>query len=98
MDRHTLAGLGVDRVSLGVQDFAPRIQQAIGRIQPFDVVNRAVGELGNAGITRINLDLMYGLPGQTVREMFKLDATEPELDLSGTLGWPKVATLRTLSY
>lgn len=60
----TLAASGIDRVSLGVQCFSPEIQEQIGRIQPFDMVARRVGELRGAGIRHINLDLMYGLPGQ----------------------------------
>jgi oxygen-independent coproporphyrinogen-3 oxidase len=64
-----LASMGVNRVSFGVQDFSAAIQQAIGRIQPFDVVARAVNELREAGINRFNLDLMYGLPGQTVNDV-----------------------------
>ncbi len=73
-----LADLGVNRASLGVQDFSPRVQRAIGRIQPFDVVAAAVAHLRNAGIGRINVDLMYGLPRQTaddVRQNTQLAAT-----------------------
>jgi oxygen-independent coproporphyrinogen-3 oxidase len=65
----TLGHIGVSRASLGVQDFGAHIQQAIGRIQPFEVVERAVFELRDSGIERINLDLMYGLPGQTVDDV-----------------------------
>lgn len=60
-----LADLGVNRVSLGVQDFDPGVQTAINRVQSFDVVERAALGLRKAGITNINLDLMYGLPLQT---------------------------------
>lgn len=60
-----LASAGFNRVSLGVQDFNPHVQEAIGRIQPFEVVERAVGLLRVAGFRAINLDLMYGLPFQT---------------------------------
>ncbi len=59
-----LSEIGVNRVSLGVQDFAPHVQRAIGRIQPFDLVERSVALLREAGIASINLDLMYGLPQQ----------------------------------
>ena len=65
----TLAAIGVTRASFGVQDFNVHIQHAIGRIQPFATVQRAVGELRDAGIDRINLDLMYGLPGQTTDDV-----------------------------
>jgi oxygen-independent coproporphyrinogen-3 oxidase len=60
-----LGMLGVTRVSLGVQDFDPDVQKAIGRIQPFDQVERACSLLREAGIRKINLDLMYGLPLQS---------------------------------
>jgi oxygen-independent coproporphyrinogen-3 oxidase len=61
----SLARLGVNRVSLGVQEFAAHVQAAMGRVQPFPVVERAVLALREAGIDRINFDLMYGLPGQS---------------------------------
>jgi oxygen-independent coproporphyrinogen-3 oxidase len=78
----TLAGLGVNRVSFGVQEFAAHVQDAIGRIQPFAVVERAVLALREFGIDRINFDLMYGLPRQTaddVRRTVELAASlEPQ--------------------
>ena len=63
---HDLAALGINRVSLGVQDLDPRVQEAIGRVQPLDVVQTAVRALRRVGIDAINFDLMYGLPLQTV--------------------------------
>jgi oxygen-independent coproporphyrinogen-3 oxidase len=65
----TLAAIGVNRASLGVQDFTPRVQDAIGRVQPFDVVAGAIAALRHAGIERINIDLMYGLPLQTASDI-----------------------------
>ena len=64
-----LAAIGVDRTSLGVQDFSAHVQTAIGRVQPFGTVERAVVLLREAGISAINLDLMYGLPHQTERDV-----------------------------
>ncbi|HUO54807.1 MAG TPA: radical SAM protein, partial [Rhodoblastus sp.] len=64
-----LFGAGFNRVSLGVQDFNPHVQKAIGRIQPFEAVERAVGLLRVAGFRAINLDLMYGLPFQTEEDV-----------------------------
>jgi len=55
---------GITRVSLGVQDLNPQVQEAIGRVQPFAVVERAVTHLRDAGIEQICFDLMYGLPHQ----------------------------------
>jgi len=60
-----LAGVGVSRASLGVQDFEPRVQRAIGRQQSVEQTARAADGLREAGIVHINLDLMYGLPHQT---------------------------------
>ena len=64
-----LAALGVTRASLGVQEFSPHVQEAIGRIQPFETVRAAVDALRGAGVTRINVDLMYGLPGQSIADL-----------------------------
>jgi oxygen-independent coproporphyrinogen-3 oxidase len=66
---------GLTRASLGVQDLAPHVQEAVNRIEPFEVVAQAVGWLRQAGIASINLDLMYGLPRQTVDDVIStLDA------------------------
>ena len=51
-----------------MQDFAPQVQKAIGRIQPFAQVGRAVGALHGVGIENINIDLMYGLPHQSIED------------------------------
>jgi len=62
----TLAAIGVNRASLGVQDVNAQVQQAIGRIQPVSDVERAVMHLREGGITQLNFDLIYGLPHQTL--------------------------------
>jgi oxygen-independent coproporphyrinogen-3 oxidase len=56
---------GLSRASLGVQDLDPEVQRAIGRLESFEVVERAVGWLRQAGVLSVNFDLMYGLPRQT---------------------------------
>ncbi|HVN44386.1 MAG TPA: radical SAM family heme chaperone HemW [Steroidobacteraceae bacterium] len=56
---------GVTRVSLGAQSFDARALQALGRIHSPEETVRAVAELEAAGCGNFNLDLMYGLPGQT---------------------------------
>jgi len=66
-----LAGIGINRASLGVQDFAPHVQQAIGRIQSYDVVARAAALLRESGIRYLNIDLMYGLPRQTTEDVIR---------------------------
>jgi len=66
-----LARLGINRASLGVQDFTPHVQNAIGRVQPFEQVADAVALLRDSGIERINMDLMYGLPRQSVADVIR---------------------------
>lgn len=61
-----LASIGVNRASLGVQDFDPAVQAAIGRIQPEETVTAAVEQLREAGISSLSFDLIYGLPEQNV--------------------------------
>lgn len=62
----TLGFCGVTRASLGVQSFDPAVQRAINRLQSFDQTARCVGQLRRANIGRLNFDLLYGLPQQTV--------------------------------
>jgi len=64
-----LAAMGTTRVSLGVQDFNPAVQRAIGRMQGLDLTARCVERLRGVGIDAINLDLIYGLPMQTVESV-----------------------------
>jgi len=64
-----LSGIGVTMASLGVQTFAPNLQKAIGRVQPDADIARATEMLRRAGITSLNYDLMYGLPGQTLSDV-----------------------------
>lgn len=66
-----LARAGVNRASLGVQDFNEHVQKAINRIQPFEMTAQVVGWLRDAGIDAINFDLMYGLPYQTVDDVHR---------------------------
>ena len=61
-----LARAGVNRASLGVQSFDPKVQRAINREQSFEQTERASAGLRRAGVSGINFDLIYGLPHQTV--------------------------------
>jgi oxygen-independent coproporphyrinogen-3 oxidase len=63
------AAAGATRASIGVQDFDPQVQQAINRAQTFDCTRRAMDGLRAAGVERINIDLLYGLPHQSVRSV-----------------------------
>lgn len=60
-----LTSIGVNRASVGIQDFDPTVQGAIGRIQPWHASASTVARLRQIGIRSINLDLLYGLPYQT---------------------------------
>lgn len=73
------AALGVTRASIGVQDLNPEVQLAINRWQPFEVVASAAERMRGSGIQRLNFDLMYGLPHQTVERV--LATTERILTL-----------------
>jgi oxygen-independent coproporphyrinogen III oxidase len=61
-----LAGLGFNRISLGVQDFDHAVQQAVNRVQSVEETLRIVESARRHGIDAINFDLIYGLPKQTV--------------------------------
>lgn len=60
-----LATAGLTRASLGVQDFDPKVQNAINRHQSFDLTQKVVHGLRSRGAVSVNLDLLYGLPHQT---------------------------------
>ena len=61
----TLAELGFNRLSFGVQDFDPAVQKAVHRIQPAQQVFDLVASARSIGFESINVDLIYGLPQQT---------------------------------
>lgn len=67
----TLAGLGFNRLSMGVQDFDPLVQQRVNRIQSFELTRALVETARSLGFVSVNLDLMYGLPLQTVERFSK---------------------------
>lgn len=64
-----IGSVAIDRASLGVQTFAPELQHAIGRVQPAAMIEEATAMLRGAGVTSLNFDLMYGLPGQTMAQL-----------------------------
>jgi oxygen-independent coproporphyrinogen-3 oxidase len=66
---HSLRAQGFNRISLGVQDFDPDVQKAVNRIQP-EAETRAVMDAARAaGYRSISIDLIYGLPKQTMTSM-----------------------------
>lgn len=74
------AAAGVNRASFGIQDFAPEVQVAINRVQSYDTVAKAAERMRDFGITRLNFDLMYGLPRQTLADV--ADTAEKALSLA----------------
>ncbi|HEY5654385.1 MAG TPA: oxygen-independent coproporphyrinogen III oxidase, partial [Woeseiaceae bacterium] len=62
----TLAELGFNRLSMGIQDFDPQVQKAVNRIQSEESVRELTEKSRAAGFESISFDLIYGLPGQTV--------------------------------
>lgn len=74
-----LAAAGINRASLGVQDFTPHVQEALNRFQAPELVAEVMAKLRAAGITRINLDIMYGLPRQTLEDAAETAAIAADL-------------------
>ena len=66
-----IGALGFTRASFGVQEFDTTVQRAINRIQPPEMVARAVKGLREVGVSGINFDLIYGLPHQTTKTLLE---------------------------
>jgi oxygen-independent coproporphyrinogen III oxidase len=64
-----LRALGVNRVSLGVQSFRPRLLDVLERVARPDTVRRAFYHLRDAGFDNISFDLIYGIPGQSAADL-----------------------------
>jgi len=78
----SLAEMGFNRLSFGVQDFEPAVQAAVHRIQPAEQVFDLVQAARSRGFESINVDLIYGLPEQTPesvdRTMAQITALKPD--------------------
>ena len=78
----TLAALGFNRLSAGVQDFDPDVQRAVNRVQSFEMTRATVEAARETGFKSVNLDLIYGLPKQTrstfARTLDQVLALEPD--------------------
>jgi oxygen-independent coproporphyrinogen-3 oxidase len=61
----TLRRLGFNRLSMGVQDFEPRVQETIHRVQPYEMTRDLIVTARELGFESVNVDLIYGLPYQT---------------------------------
>ncbi len=64
-----LTEAGMNRASVGVQDFDPQIQAIIGRDQSFEITKSATDAIRARGVTSLNADILYGLPNQTNRQI-----------------------------
>ncbi len=73
---------GFNRISFGVQDFDADVQEAIHRVQPFDLVERVTASARRLGFESISYDLVYGLPFQTInrfeRTIEQVNALAPD--------------------
>ncbi|WP_448571532.1 oxygen-independent coproporphyrinogen III oxidase [Trichothermofontia sp.] len=75
-----LKNLGFNRISFGIQDFDPRVQEAVNRIQPEALLFEVMGWIKNAGFESVNVDLIYGLPYQTLETFQNTIAKTLQLD------------------
>lgn len=75
-----LAAAGMNRASIGVQDFDPEIQKIIGREQSFETTKAAVDGLRARGIQSLNMDILFGLPHQTTARI--TDSVQKVVSLS----------------
>ena len=96
-----LSEAGMTRASIGVQDFSPEVQAAIGRDQSFEITQDCVRMLRAAGIGSLNLDLVYGLPFQTKARMadtigMTLDLDPDRIALFGYAHVPHLAKRQQL--
>lgn len=93
----TLAGLGFNRVSMGVQDLDPVVQHAVRREQTLDETVSLVERCRARGVEGINVDLMYGLPEQTEQgfgETLELVAGQLRPDRLAVFGYAHVPWLK----
>ena len=74
-----LADIGFNRMSLGVQDFDPKVQEAVNRIQSVEETRAVVDAGRSAGLRSVNIDLIYGLPGQNLEGFGKTLDTVTEI-------------------
>src|ERR1700723_359028 len=76
----SLRGLGFNRLSMGIQDFQPKVQETIHRVQPYEMTRDLIIAARELGFESLNVDLIYGLPYQTA-ESFK-DTIDKTLTLA----------------
>jgi len=81
----SLYDIGFRRMSLGIQDFDPKVQEIVNRVQPFEMVEEVVDNAREIGFSSVNFDLIYGLPLQT------LESVRQTIELSNKLKPERIA-------
>ena len=89
---------GVDRLSIGVQSFDADLLTKIGRTHGPDDAARVVGEARKAGFDNISIDLIYGLPGQTIAQWQDTLEKATALDLPHYSGYSLIVEPKTVFY
>lgn len=92
-----MAAFGLTRASIGVQDFDPKVQKAINRLQSFEQTKEVVEAMRARGVSSVNLDLLYGLPFQTQEGLARTIAAALELkpDRVALFGYAHVPWMKT---
>jgi oxygen-independent coproporphyrinogen-3 oxidase len=94
----TLLDLGVDRISLGVQSFSGHFLKVIGRAQKANTSVRAIKLAQEVGFSRLNIDLLYNLPGQCLSDWEKELHTAVELKVPEISVYPLIPFRYTQLY
>ncbi len=91
-----LRGLGFNRVSMGIQDFTPEVQQAVGRVQTVAHTRRLLEYARQVGFRGINVDLIYGLPLQRLETFMRTVDTVLQMrpDRAAVFGYAHVPWMR----
>ncbi len=91
-----LKAMGVTRISLGVQDLEPAVQEAIGRRQSYEQTEACAQAARGLGVHSLNLDLIYGLPLQTVESVTRTArrALELRADRAAVFGYAHVPWMK----
>ncbi len=92
----SLGQAGLNRASLGVQVLNASVQERINRIQPPEMISAAIQGLREAGVQGINVDMMYGLPGQTIEDVVEtaLFASTQDVDRIAVFGYAHVPWMK----
>jgi oxygen-independent coproporphyrinogen-3 oxidase len=90
------ANAGLSRASLGVQVLNPDVQARINRVQPKAVIESAIRMLRDAGVEGFNIDMMYGLPGQTLEHVVEtaMFASAQDADRVAVFGYAHVPWMK----